>query len=138
MKFDHTHGSVYYEIDKGRDLNAYLYYFYFLIRRLVYAITLVFLYEYPRVQLGLTWAHSLIFLVWFVYTKPFESNFQNWLTIFTEQSTLLVMAEFTLLLWTEDVYEREAIAWYYIWTILAIIACETLAVTIFELFGDYD
>jgi len=49
MKFDHTHGSVYYEIDKGRDLNAYLYYFYFLIRRLVYAITLVFLYEYPRV-----------------------------------------------------------------------------------------
>jgi len=48
------------------------------------------------------------------------------------------MAEFTLLLWTEDVYEREAIAWYYIWTILAIIACETLAVTIFELFGDYD
>ena len=54
----------------------------------------------------ITWMHSILFLVWLVYTKPFESAFQNWMTIFTEKASLIVYALLTLFLWADDVTYR--------------------------------
>ena len=46
--FYKKHGSLFYEIEPGQGLNTYMYYVYFLVRRLVYVLTLVYLYNYPE------------------------------------------------------------------------------------------
>ena len=79
-------------------MNVYLYYFYFLVRRLFFILTNIFLHDYPFLQVGITWIHTIIFLAWLINTKPFAKPELNWLAIVSELLTCLVFAELSLYL----------------------------------------
>ena len=82
-----------------RNLNVYLYYFYFIVRRLLFILTMIYLPDYPTVQVTITWIHTLAFLAWVVNMKPFAKSEMNWLAIYSEIMTCLVFAELSLYLW---------------------------------------
>jgi hypothetical protein len=76
-----------------------MYYFYFIMRRLIYILTLIYLPEYPIFKLIITFTITIVYIVWFINTKPLKEMRMNWVTMIAETLTLLVFAEMSMFYW---------------------------------------
>ncbi len=56
----------------------------FLLRKLVFALALVFLQEQPVVQFGVIAVNNVVLFVWFVCVKPYQSSTRNRLKQWSE------------------------------------------------------
>ena len=88
---------------------------------MIFIFTLIFLYEYPKIQLVITWTHTISFLLWIVNTKPLSGILLNWLSIFSEMSTVIILSLFTLYLWDFTMDDRISIGYYIIVSTLLVV-----------------
>ena len=58
----------------------------FMVRRMIMATIVVFLYSYPIGQISLTIVSSLLLDAYFFHVRPLESKVENWMAIFNEAS----------------------------------------------------
>ena len=89
---------------------------------------MIYLYDYPKLQVTITWIHTLVFLAWLIHTKPFAKAEMNWLSIFSEIVTCLVFAELSLYLFDKTLEMRSLIGFYVIYTTLSIVAVSFVVV----------
>lgn len=83
------YGSIYSELcfERRGPLN---YYPLFLLRRYLFALSLVFLEGWPILQANLLFLQSLVSITYLIYTRPFENSTVNKLEIFNELTILAV------------------------------------------------
>lgn len=85
---NHTYGSSYFQI-RTNSKAALLYNVLFMLRRLVYAATAVFLAKYPPLQALILILQSLIHILYVVSVRPFEEMSLNLMELFNEATVLL-------------------------------------------------
>lgn len=82
-----------------------LYYFEFLMRRLIYAVSIIFLVGVPAIQILLQMSMSSTHLMYVLQTKPLDSPFENFLELVNEATILVIMT--SLLIFTDDKIESK-------------------------------
>ena len=98
--FNQRYSSLYENIDTKRRI-ALIYCSFFTLRRLINAIILVFLRDYPIFQVQVLMINSLLLNIHLIYNKPLISLNYNKLEIFNE---LCVLAcSYHLLFFTDSI-----------------------------------
>jgi hypothetical protein len=88
--FKVRYGSIYSYLNPG-NLHATFYTVYFVIRRLIYAISIVYGGSLVGIQLMAQVLMSLVQLCYLVHVRPFAEAQDNALEIFNEASILLIL-----------------------------------------------
>lgn len=84
--FAQTYGSLFYGLrtDQAKAGSALLYNLVFLLRRIVFAATMIFLTEYPLFQVYSLIIQSVGSMIYLVNVAPFEARGLNRLELFNE------------------------------------------------------
>lgn len=83
------YGSLYADL-RTHKLSTALYMVLFMLRRLLFAVSAVFLTRWPLVQVNLLFLQSLTVVLYLLHFRPFEDPIMNKLEIFNELCILLV------------------------------------------------
>jgi hypothetical protein len=75
------------------------------MRRLIYAISIIFMVGVPGIQIVLQMSLSSAHLMYVLQTKPFDSPFENFLEIVNESTILVIMT--SLLIFTDEKIDSE-------------------------------
>lgn len=65
--------------------------YFFLLRRLVLAYTVIFLAEYLFLQISLTFICSTALIIYFIHFKPYRDMFMNQIELFNEFTILMLV-----------------------------------------------
>jgi len=88
-EFKRKYGSIYEEISSHNRFARYFYSF-FLARRFIVALALVFLGHWPGGQIAIMDLCSLLNMVYLGMAKPFKEGLSNALEVFNESSVFIV------------------------------------------------
>ncbi|TNV87652.1 hypothetical protein FGO68_gene11871 [Halteria grandinella] len=113
-------GSLYSGLRIKKSFFALMYSPIFLIRRQIFAATIIFLHDNPMAQVNVTFYTSLLMISYLVHAQPFEEPQLNYLEIFNEITFL--MLTYPVLLFTgymdADAEFQYNIGWSMILTII--------------------
>lgn len=87
----------------------------FLVRRLIYALTIVFMNDYPVLQIAINLNFSLCYLIFLIKHMPMNKKYLNYLEIMNECTLMIVFYE--CMAFTEFVSEavtRYNIGWSFV------------------------
>lgn len=90
LEFYKSYGSLYFEI-RTESRASIIYMFTFLVRRIVFAVTVVSLIKSPILQINLLFAQSILVLIYLVSVKPFETRLLNFTEILNELTFLATL-----------------------------------------------
>ena len=104
------------ESDEHRERKvSILHPFLFVMRRLVIISTAIWLAPWPVIQLIVAFFTTMVLVVYLLWWRPFERNFDNGIEVMNEMSSLLLLyLLMTFSDWIPDVELRHAIGWLFI------------------------
>ena len=88
-RFDKNYGTLTEDVFMKRTMYQRSYYTLFLFYRLVLALILVYLYEYPIYQVSIILAMQVIFIGYLIKFRPFKSELQQVIVV-TDEFTIIV------------------------------------------------
>jgi hypothetical protein len=100
----------FYDEFKNEDMYTSCYYFLFFLRRLLIAIPLNFLYNYPALQVVIVVGSCWIITIYLLIFKPYRTKFNNIFQILNECNISLGYT-FTGLLYFKDELDSTTICW---------------------------
>lgn len=113
----------------------------FIIRRMVFSMSLMFLGEYPSLQVGIFIYSSLLQVIYIGLVKPYEEKFKNNLELLNEFTVLIV--SMMLPVFTDYMEQTQEVQYSLGWIALGLILLQCLfnfgvqAVTIFRNIRNY-
>ena len=118
-EFKDKYGTLYegleLDMDKDKRKEALIYPFLFILRRIVFMISVIFMAHFTWSQIAINFASSFTMVIYFGFVWPFESHGITKLEIFNEIITILLcyfMLCFTD--WVPKAELRYAIGWIFI------------------------
>ena len=118
-EFKNKYGTLYegleLDMDKDKRKEALIYPFLFILRRIVFMITVIFMAHFTWSQIAVNFASSFAMVIYFGFVWPFENHGLTKIEIFNEVITILLcyfMLCFTD--WVQKAEIRYAIGWIFI------------------------
>jgi len=99
-EFNSKYGAFYNDF-KIENKGALLYHSVFVIRRYLFALTCVYLTDYPHFQIQLFAMYSIFYLWYLIAVRPFRAEFMNYIEIMNE--TVILLCSSSLFVFTRFV-----------------------------------